>query len=89
MTLTTTHIIFTEISPSKEKINFKTQTAGELIVIHQKQNALYTLNFSAGSGEKTESSDGMLLVLCNEKAPVGVYKARDYLLVYENEVDIK
>jgi len=50
---------------------------------------LYTLNFPARLAGKADLTDAMLSALRSEIAPVGVYKARDYLLVYENEADIK
>ncbi|CAF2646500.1 unnamed protein product [Rotaria sp. Silwood2] len=88
-TLATAHIIFTEMSPTKEEIHFQTKKAGELIVTRQKENALYTLNFPARPADKADLPDAMLSALCSEIAPIGVYKARDYLLVYENEASIK
>jgi PhzF family phenazine biosynthesis protein len=88
-TLATAHIIFTEIFPTKEIINFQTKKAGELTVTYQKENALYTLNFPARPAHKANLPDAMLSALRSEIVPIGVYKARDYLLIYENEADIK
>jgi PhzF family phenazine biosynthesis protein len=88
-TLATAHIIFTEISPTKEEISFETKKAGKLTVTRQKKNSLYTLNFPARPANKADLPDGMLSALRSEVTPIGVYKARDYLLVYENEADVK
>ncbi|CAF1393610.1 unnamed protein product, partial [Didymodactylos carnosus] len=88
-TLATAHIIFSEMSPTKEKITFQTKKAGELTVTRQKENALYTLNFPARPADKADLPNALLSALRSGIAPIGVYKARDYLLVYENEADIK
>ncbi|CAF0868001.1 unnamed protein product [Rotaria sordida] len=88
-TLATAHIIFTEISPMKDEIKFQTKEAGELTVTCQKENALYTLNFPARPAAKANLPDGLLSALCSGKTPIGIYKARDYMLVYENESDVK
>ncbi|CAF1039099.1 unnamed protein product [Adineta ricciae] len=88
-TLATAHVIFIEMSPMKQEINFQTKKAGELIVYRQKENDLYTLDFPARPATKVDLPTGMLSALQSEKAPIGVYKARDYLLVYENEADVK
>ncbi|CAF3491440.1 unnamed protein product [Rotaria sp. Silwood1] len=88
-TLATAHIIFTEMTPRKEEIKFQTKKAGELIVTRQKEDALYVLDFPARPGHKADLPDRLLSALHSEIAPIDVYKARDYLLVYENEADIK
>lgn len=88
-TLATAHIIFTEISPMKEEINFQTNKAGELRVTRQKDTGLYTLDFPSRPADKVELPEAILSALRSEIAPVAVYKARDYLLVYENETNIK
>ena len=88
-TLATAHIIFTELSPSKEEINFQTKKAGELIVTRQKDNALYTLNFPARPGAKVNLPHGLLSALHSDVPPVEVYQARDCMLVYENESEVK
>ncbi|CAF1345823.1 unnamed protein product [Rotaria sordida] len=88
-TLATAHIIFTEMSSIKEEINFQTKKAGKLTVIRQKENALYTLNFPARPAAKADLPDAMLSALRSDIAPIEVYKARDYMLVYENEATVK
>jgi PhzF family phenazine biosynthesis protein len=88
-TLATAHIIFTEMSPTNEEISFQTRNAGELTVTRQKETALYTLNFPARPADKTDLPDGLLSALGSGITPISIYKARDYLLVYENEADIK
>src|ERR1700722_8434527 len=88
-TLATAHIIFTEMSPMNEEINFQTKKAGELTVTRQKEDALYTLNFPARPAAKADLSDALLSALRSDITPIEVYKARDYMLVYENEADVK
>ncbi|CAF1242215.1 unnamed protein product [Adineta steineri] len=88
-TLATAHIIFTEMSFTNDEINFKTKTAGELTVIREKKDSLYILNFPSRPATKVDLPDGLLSALDNNITPMEVYKARDYMLVYENESDIK
>ncbi len=71
-TLATAHIIFTEMSPTKEEVSFQTKKAGKLIVTRQKENALYTLNFPARPADKADLPDAMLSALRSEIAPIGV-----------------
>ena len=88
-TLAAAHIIFTEMSPVNKVIHFQTKEAGELIVSHQQENALYTLDFPARPATKVNLPDALLTALCSDISPVEVYKARDYLLVYETEAHVK
>jgi PhzF family phenazine biosynthesis protein len=88
-TLAAAHIIFTEMSPVNEEIKFQTKKAGELTVTRQKENALYTLNFPARPAAKVDLPDALLSALRSDITPIEVYKARDYMLVYENEANVK
>lgn len=88
-TLATAHIIFTEMSYPNAEIHFQTTSAGQLIVTRQKETGLYTLNFPARPAEQVDLPEGMLSALRTERIPVGVYKARDHLLVFENEGAVK
>ncbi|CAF0970867.1 unnamed protein product [Rotaria sordida] len=88
-TLAAAYIIFTEMSPMNEEINFHTKKAGILKVTRQKKDALYTLDFPARPAAKADLSDGLLSALRSNVIPVEVYKARDYMLVYESEADVK
>jgi predicted PhzF superfamily epimerase YddE/YHI9 len=72
-----------------EAIHFQTMTAGQLIVSRQKETVLYTLNFPARPAERVDLPESMLSALRTERIPVGVYKANDYLLVFENENVVK
>ena len=88
-TLAAAHIIFTQMSFMNEAINFQTKKVGELIVTRSTRDALYTLDFPARPTTKAELPDGLLSALRGTVTPVEVYKARDYMLVYENEADVK
>ncbi|CAF3798235.1 unnamed protein product [Rotaria sordida] len=88
-TLAAAHIIFTEMSSMNEEIKFQTKKAGELKVTRQKENTLYTLNFPARPVAKTDLPDGLLSALRSNVTPIEVYKARDHMLVYESEADVR
>ncbi|CAF4031223.1 unnamed protein product, partial [Rotaria magnacalcarata] len=45
--------------------------------------------FPARPAVKTDLPDGLLSALCSDITPKGIYKSRDYMLVYEKEVDVK
>lgn len=82
-TLASAYVIFEELGFIGDKIEFETQS-GLLIV--EKENNLFTLNFPSRSAVKAELpkiiSEGLNI------QPKEVWKARDYLLVYDNETDI-
>ncbi|UJR20400.1 hypothetical protein I4U23_023531 [Adineta vaga] len=88
-TLAAAHIIFTEISPQTDIVNFQTKHAGELTVTRDKSNNLYTLNFPARPSEKIEMFDALLTAIGGDKTPVEVHKARDHMLVYEKAADVQ
>ena len=88
-TLAAAHIIFTELSHSGESIKFRTKQAGELIVTRNQQTSLYSLNFPARQPIKTDLPDGLLAALSSNIAPVEVWKARDFMLVYDKQTDIE
>ena len=88
-TLATAHVIFTEICPLHEEINFETKMAGELTVTRNREDAIYTLNFPARPGVRIDLPEGLLAALRSHNIPMGVYKARDHMLVYEKEADIR
>lgn len=88
-TLAAAHIIFTEMSYTNDEINFQTKQAGKLTVTRQKENALYTLNFPARPAARVDLPDALLSALHSDIVPIAVYKARDYMVVYESEANIK
>lgn len=88
-TLATAHVIFTEMSPMKEDITFQTKKAGELQVTRRKNENLYTLNFPSRPASKADLPDGLMTALRSDVSPLEVYNARDYMLVYAKEADVK
>lgn len=83
-TLASAYVIFEEDGFSNDKIEFETQS-GVLTV--EKENDLYTLNFPSRPAVKSELpkiiAEGLNI------QPKEVWKARDYLLVFDNEDDVR
>ena len=82
-TLASAYVIFEELGFNGDKIEFETQS-GLLTV--EKVNDLYKLNFPSRPATKAELpkmiSEGLNI------QPKEVWKARDYLLVYDNQDDV-
>lgn len=85
-TLATAHIIFTELAYKKDEIYFHTLKAGTLTVT--RNGDLYTLDFPSRPAIKAEVSDELIAAI-GDKRPIEVLRARDIMLVYENETDIQ
>lgn len=66
-------------------MNFHTVKAGMLTV--SRQQDLYTLNFPARIAEPAQAPAGLIEAL-GGPAPAEVFRARDYMVVYENESDV-
>ncbi len=83
-TLASAYVIFEELGFSSNKIEFETQS-GLLTV--EKEHDLFTLNFPSRPAEISALpktiSEGLNI------QPKEVWKARDYLLVYDNEDDVR
>jgi PhzF family phenazine biosynthesis protein len=83
-TIATAYVIFEELGFLEKKIIFTTHS-GELIV--EKKNDVYELDFPSRPPIKSELpeiiSKGLNL------QPIEIWKARDYLLVYNNEEEIR
>ncbi len=84
-TLATAHIIFTEMGYSDNTIRFHTQKAGILTVT--RNNNLYTLDFPSRMPEAAAPVEGLLKAI-GRALPVEVLRGRDFVLVYQNEVDV-
>ncbi|RWU04025.1 PhzF family phenazine biosynthesis protein [Pedobacter chitinilyticus] len=85
-TLATAHILFTELNYAKDEIHFHTLKAGTLTVT--RKDDLYTLDFPARPVAAFEVPDALIDAIGGKK-PTEVLRARDIMLVYENEEDIK
>ncbi|MCT4616082.1 MAG: PhzF family phenazine biosynthesis protein [Marinifilaceae bacterium] len=83
-TLATGHYIFTELNWDKKQIEFKT-VSGDIIV--DKEGDYYVLNFPSRQAKEAQLPDCIYDSL-NIK-PSKVLKSRDYLLIYDNEDDIR
>lgn len=83
-TLATAHCLKTILNYSKETIVFET-LSGELKV--ELNNRMYHLNFPSRMPE-VYKLPGIIKNSLSIK-PLEVYKARDYLLVYDSEKDVK
>lgn len=84
-TLATAHILFTELGYHRGSIHFHTLKAGTLTVT--RSSNLYTLDFPSRPALASEMPAGLLSAM-GGKAPLEVWKSRDYMLVYESEADV-
>lgn len=82
-TLASAFVIFTYLDNSISNIKFHTMSG---ILEVSKEGSLLTLTFPAREGERFEIPEGLVKGL--GKRPVEVYRARDYLAVFETEQDI-
>ena len=83
-TLATAHVLKTHLHFTKGVINFKTISGKVQVVL---ENDYYVLNFP--SRAPLAASLPPLLEQAINIAPKSVFRARDYILVYENESAIK
>lgn len=83
-TLAAAHALKTILKYPKNEIVFTT-LSGDLIVTCK--DDLYTLNFPSRNPIATQLPE--IIAKSLSKQPIKVLKARDYVLVYENELDVK
>jgi len=83
-TLATAHAIFFETGLDAESLTFKTRS-GEVRVARVED--MMVLDFPARPPVRCEAPDGVEFVLGT--MPQEVWRARDYLVVFETEVDVK
>lgn len=88
-TLASSYVILNELYPDRDKVIFKTNVAGDLIV--KKKNNQYQMDFPSRAGKKINIKDIPEIVLSslNGPTPVDAYKSRDLMLVYESEEAIR
>lgn len=89
-TLAAAHIVFTEIYPDLSRITFDTKFVGPLAVDKQGngREARYTMDFPSRLGEKIDVATIPACVLeglGTTARPVEAYKARDLMIVFEND----
>ena len=83
-TLASAHIILSELGHSKDTLYFDTMS-GELVV--RKKGNLLQLDFPSRMPEKAEMKSEYLDALSIQ--PKGIYKSRDFMLVYDSEADVR
>ncbi|MEO8770699.1 MAG: PhzF family phenazine biosynthesis protein [Ferruginibacter sp.] len=83
-TLATAHILKTVLGYSKDKIIFQSKS-GELIVIIE--NDFYSLDFPSRKPLPVVLPENIRLSL--DRQPLEVLASRDFVLVYQNEKDIR
>lgn len=86
-TLASAHILFTELGYAGSVIRFETQKAGVLTVT--KDGGKYTLDFPSRPPQPVATLPMDLIKALGGKIPVEVLKARDYVVVYETEEDVR
>jgi PhzF family phenazine biosynthesis protein len=86
-TLASAHILFTELGYQGDTIRFETQKAGILTVT--KEGDKYTLDFPSRPPQPVATLPMGLIKALGGKIPVEVLKARDYVVVYETEEDVR
>ncbi|WP_163970370.1 PhzF family phenazine biosynthesis protein [Oceanobacillus halotolerans] len=82
-TLASAFVIFTYIDQGINDITFHTKSG---ILEVSKNNNLLTMMFPSREGEKCDAPEALVMGL--NKVPTEVYKARDYMAVFEKEEDI-
>ena len=83
-TLATSHCLFNHLNYNKKTIHYKTKS-GSLFV--KKHHDNYCLDFPTRAGMTASLPDAVAKAL--SMAPKEVYKARDYLLIYDTQQDIE
>jgi PhzF family phenazine biosynthesis protein len=84
-TLASGFVLFNILGASDDVLRFQTRS-GELTV--EKQGPRYTLDFPSRPGSAAEAPLGLIEAL-GGATPKEVLKSRDYMLVYENEAEVK
>jgi len=85
-TLATAYVIFNFVEKESKKIHFVSERSGDLFV--SRENDLFVMDFP--KGKITEVENNFVLNQAMGRAPQKTYKGKtDYMLVYENEEDIK
>ncbi len=83
-TLASAHVLFSELGYDRDEIVFNT-LSGDLIV--KREGELYSMDFPQREGERAtlpiEIYDSLSI------KPLEVYKARDYMLIYNKRADIE
>ncbi len=84
-TLASAFVVFNYLDSSLNEISFKTRKAGTLVV--KKENDLIAMDFPSRKALPGKTSN--VLIQAFKQTPVEVLLARDYLVVFETEEQIK
>ena len=87
-TLATAFVIMTELQPDRHSVTFKTNEAGDLTVT--KKGDYLTMDFPSRPGDAVNIEDipNIVLEAIGNITPIAAYKARDLMLVFEDEQTI-
>lgn len=83
-TLASAFVIFEILRLENERVKFYSRESGELFV--ERKNDIFVLDFPSRPVSECETPNGLIEAI--GKVPKGIFKARDYFLVYENEREI-
>ncbi len=88
-TLASAHIYLSEVAPAQTDVTFDTKFVGPLHV--SKNENGYTMNFPSRPGEAVAIGDvpDFVMDALTPARPVEARKARDLMLVYDREVDVR
>ncbi len=85
-TLAAAHVLFSEFMMNKDKLTFDTKFVGELTIKRNTHN--YAMSLPKRAGEclpLVDIPDKIISALSFTAQPLSAFKARDLVLVYENE----
>lgn len=87
-TLASAYTYLALLHPDKNSVTFKTNVAGDLTIT--RDGDLFTMDFPARAGENmdVDTVPSFVLDALSPHKPIAVRKARDLLLVYDNETII-
>lgn len=88
-TLATAYVILEQLFPDRKQVTFNTNVAGQL-VIHKTESGL-KMDLPIREGQPVSLSDipDFVIIGLGGKMPIEAFKARDLMLVYQNEQDIQ
>ena len=83
-TLATAHIVFNKLEPALTKVEFETRSG--ILTVDKKDNWM-VMDFPSQPPKPTEAPENIIAAMGS--APTEVLKSADYILVYDNEEDIR
>lgn len=84
-TMATAFVILTQLYPDRNTVHFNTNVAGKLTVDHN--DGWLKMDFPSRPGERINNADipDVVLKALDNKMPMEAYKARDLMLVFDDE----